>query len=131
MDTSFTNVGRYSKPQPCLMPGVDSTLLKIPRWKYIVVSDLSKAFYQIPLSRGLMKFCGVVTPFKDVSVYTCCGMGIPGSETAFEEVMHHVLGDLLQAGCIGKIADDLYCGMRYSSGALHVLAVGPLGFRPL
>ena len=92
------------------MPDIDSTLLKIARWKYIVVSDLFKAFYQIPLSKGSMRYCGVVTPFKGVRVYTRCAMGIPGSETALEELMCRVLGDLLQEGCVAKIADDLYCG---------------------
>lgn len=29
--TAFTNVGRYSKPRPSLMPDVDSTLLRIAR----------------------------------------------------------------------------------------------------
>ena len=57
-----------------------------------------------------MKYCGVGTPFKGVRVYKRCGMGIPGSETAVEELMCHVLGDLLQEGCVTKIADDLYCG---------------------
>ncbi|CAB4011319.1 Hypothetical predicted protein [Paramuricea clavata] len=37
-------------------------------------------------------------------------MGMPGSETALEELMCRVLGDLLQNGCVAKIADDLYCG---------------------
>ena len=108
--TAFTDVGRYSKPQPSLMPDVDSTLLKIACWKYIIVSDLSQAFYQIPLAKNSMKYCGVVTPFKGVRVYTRCAMGIPGSETALEELMCRVLGDLLQEGCVAKIADDLYCG---------------------
>ena len=108
--TAFTDVGRYSKPQPSLMPDVDSTLLKIAYWKYIIVSDLSQAFYQIPLAKNSMKYCGVVTPFKGVRVYRRCAMGIPGSETALEELMCRVLGDLLQEGCVAKIADDLYCG---------------------
>ena len=105
--TAFTDVGRYSKPRPSLMPDVDSTLLRIARWKYIIVSELSQAFYQIPLSRRSMKFCGVVTPFKGVRVYTRCAMGIPGSETAFEELMCRVLGDRLQEGSVTTIADDI------------------------
>ena len=36
-------------------------------------------------------------------------MGMPGSETALEEVMCRVLGSLLQDGSVAKIADDLYC----------------------
>ena len=37
-------------------------------------------------------------------------MGMPGSETALEELMCRVLGDLLQDGIVAKLADDLYCG---------------------
>lgn len=108
--TAFSDVGRYSKPQPSLMPDVDSTLRQIACWKYIVVSDLTSAFYQIPLAKESMKFCGVATPFRGVRVYTRCAMGMPGSETALEELMCRVLGDLLQDGVVAKLADDLYCG---------------------
>ena len=64
--SAFTDVGRYSKPQPSLMPDVDSTLRKIACWRYIFVSDLSQSFYQIPLSKNSLKYCGVATPFKGV-----------------------------------------------------------------
>ena len=37
-------------------------------------------------------------------------MGMPGSETAVEELMCCVLGLLLKDGVVAKIADDLYCG---------------------
>lgn len=40
-------------------------------------------------------------------VYT---MGMPGSETALEELVCRVLGDLLQEGVVVKLPDDLYCG---------------------
>ena len=92
------------------MPDVDSTLRQIACWRYIIVSDLSQSFYQIPLSNNSLKYCGVATPFKGVRVYTRCAMGMPGSETALEELMCRVLGDLLHNGCVAKIADDLYCG---------------------
>ena len=61
--TAFTDVGSHSNPQPSLMPDVDSTLLKIACWN-TPVSDLSHVFYQIPLAKNSMKYCGVVTPFK-------------------------------------------------------------------
>ncbi len=108
--TAFADVGRYSKPQPSLMPNVDATLRLIAQWRYIVATDLTKAFYQIPLSKSSMKYCGVVTPFKGVRVYARCAMGMPGSETALEELTCRVLGDLLQQGQMAKVADDLYCG---------------------
>ena len=42
--TAFAEVGRYSKPQPSLMPDVDSTLRNIARWKYLITSDLTSVF---------------------------------------------------------------------------------------
>ena len=117
--TAFADVGRYSKPQPSLMPDVDSTLRKIGQWRYIIASDLTNAFYQIPLSRESMKYCGVATPFRGVRVYTRTAMGMPGSETALEELMCRVLGDLLVEGVVVKLADDLYCGGDTPTALLH------------
>ena len=108
--TAFADVGRYSKPQPSLMPDVDSTLRTIAPWKYIIKTDLTRAFYQIPLSKSSLKYCGVATPFRGIRVYTRSAMGMPGSETVLEELMCRVLGDLLQEGHVAKLADDLYCG---------------------
>ena len=88
--TAFSDVGRYSKPQPSLMPDVDVTLRKIAQWQYIATTDLSKELYQIPLSRESMKYCGVVTPFRGVRVYARSAMGMPGSETALEELLCRV-----------------------------------------
>ena len=98
--TAFAEIGRYSKPQPSLMPDVDSILRSIARWKYLTTSDLTIAFYQIPLSKFSMKFCRVATPY----------CGIPGFETALEELMFRVLGNCIQDGIVAKLADDLYCG---------------------
>ena len=117
--TAFSDVGRYSKPQPSLLPDVDSILRRIADWKYIAVTDLTKAFFQIPLSRESMKYCGVVTPFRGVRVYTRAAMGMPGSETALEELTCRVLGDLLEEGVVTKLADDLYCGGDSPTALLH------------
>lgn len=35
---------------------------------------------------------------------------MPGSETALEELMCHMLGDFVEEGFEAKLADDLYCG---------------------
>ena len=52
-------------------------------WEYIIVTDLLKSFYQIPLSKESMKFCGVATPFKGIRLYTRCAMGMPISSDEF------------------------------------------------
>ncbi len=108
--TAFADVGRFCKPSPSMMPDVDSTLRSIACWKYIIITDLTSAFYQIPLSVPSMKYCGVVTPYKGVLIYKRSAMGMPGSETALEELLCRVMGSLLQEGVVAKLADDLYCG---------------------
>ena len=57
-----------------------------------------------------MKYCGIATPFKGVRVYARSAMGMPGSETALEELLCRVLGEQLTAGGVTKLADDIYCG---------------------
>ena len=57
-----------------------------------------------------MKYCGVVAPFRGVRVYARSAMGMPGSETALEELLCRVLGDLLEEGVVARLADDVYCG---------------------
>ena len=108
--TDFGEVAHYAKPQPSLMPDMDSILRSISQWKYIIQSDLCKAYFQIPLEPSSMKFCGVATPFKGVRVYVRSAMGMPGSESALEEVMCRVLGTMIEAGQVVKLADNLYCG---------------------
>ena len=135
--TAFADVGRYAKPQPSLMPDVDSTLRKIGQWKHIIATDLTNAFYQIPLSKASMKYCGVATPYRGVRVYTRCAMGMPGSETALEELMCRVLGDLLLEGIVVKLADDLFCGgetpeelLKNWARVLHALRQSSLHLSP-
>ena len=47
-------------------------------------------------------------------------MGMPGSESAIEELMSRVLGDLIVEGNVTKIADDLYCGANSIEDLFHV-----------
>ena len=46
-------------------------------------------------------------------------MGMPGSETALEEMMCRVLGDFIEEGFVAKLADDLYCGADFPEALLH------------
>ena len=101
------------------MPDVESTLRTIASWQYIITIDLTSAFYQIPLDKDSMKYCGVATPYKGIRVYTRSAVGMPGSETALEELISRVLGDLLHEGVVTKLADDLYCGGDTPEAVLH------------
>ena len=70
--TAFTEEGRYSKPKPSLMPDVDSILRSIACWKYIVVSDLTNAFYQIPLSNDSQILRSGDTISRCTRLHTVC-----------------------------------------------------------
>ena len=59
-----------------------------------ISSDITSVFYHIPLAKESMEYCGVATPFRGVRVYVSTSMGMPGSETALEELLCRVLGDL-------------------------------------
>jgi len=43
------------------MPNVDGVLREIGKWRYMVINDLLKSFFQIPLAHSSMKYCGVDT----------------------------------------------------------------------
>ena len=108
--TAFSEVGQYAKPQPALMSNINDTLRTIANWDYIIKTDCTSAYWMMPLSKDSMKFCGVATPYKGVRVYTRAAMGMPGSESALEELLSRVLGNLIAEGKVAKVADDLYAG---------------------
>lgn len=108
--TSFGQVGEYAKPQPTLMSNVEDALRQIGQWKHIIKTDLKNAYYQIPLEKDSMRYAGVATPFRGTYVYCRSVMGLPGSESALEEMLSRVLGDLILQRGVVKLADDLYCG---------------------
>ena len=108
--TSFGEVAAHNKPTPTATPSTDSVIQHFGRWKYIIKTDLKKAYFQIPLHPSSRKYCGVNTPFKGVRVYCRAAMGMPGSESALDELMSRILGDLIQAGLVQRVADDLYIG---------------------
>ena len=70
--TAFAEVGQYAKPQPSLMPDVDSTLSQIARWKLVITTDLMREFYQILSPKVSMKYHCVVTRF----VVCVCILGV-------------------------------------------------------
>ena len=135
--TAFSEIGEYSKPQPSVMPNVEATLRTIGRWRYIIKTDLKQAYFQIPLSKDSKRYAGTASPFKGVRVFNRAAMGLPGSETALEELMNRVAGDLIMEGCAAKVADDCYCGgdtvdeaLRAWERLLAAFASNNLGLNP-
>ena len=92
------------------MPDTNTVLRQIGNWTYIIKTDLTSAYWQLPLKKESMKYCGVATPFKGIRVYSRGAMGMPGTETALEELLSRILGDQITEGGVTKLADDLYIG---------------------
>lgn len=108
--TDFGSIAPYCRPTPSLMPKIESVLLKVASWKHIITTDLTEAYYQLPLRKSSMKYCGIVSPFKGLFVYRVGCMGLPGVEVALEELTCRIFGDLVQLGVMAKVADDIYIG---------------------
>ena len=80
-------------------------------WKYIIKTDLTAAFFQIPVTKSAMRYLGTITPYKGLRVYTCAVMGAPGSSEHLHELLSRVFGDMLYDGFLITIADDCHvCG---------------------
>lgn len=85
-------LGRFSTPQPSLRPDIDSTLRTMGQWKFLIVTDLTRPLYQISLSRSSIKYCGTLTPYKDIRVNIKRAKRMPGSEIALEKLMCRIFG---------------------------------------
>ena len=76
--TAFTSIGEYCKTLPISMPTVDDILRTIASWKYLIKTDLRDSFYQVPLDRSSMKWCGTQTPYRGLRCYAVSAQGMPG-----------------------------------------------------
>ena len=56
---------------------------------------------------------------KVLESFNRAAMGLPDSETALEELMNRVAGELVMEGCVAKVADDCYCGGDTIDSALN------------
>ena len=108
--TSFNRLAQYVKPPPSRSTSTEEILAFLSKWKHVIKTDMTKQFYQLPLDRQSMKYVGTLTPFKGLRIYCRAAMGMPGSTENLDELMSRVLGDLLHAGFIAKISDDIYVG---------------------
>lgn len=108
--TDFSSIADHCRPTPSLLPNVDTTLRNIGNWNYVIKTDMTSAYFQIPLKKSSKKYAGVHTPYKGLRVYNVGCMGLPGVEVALEELTCLLVGDLVQEGKVAKVADDLMIG---------------------
>jgi hypothetical protein len=108
--TAFNAIASYAKPPPSRPTSTDRVLSFLAGFNYIIKTDMTKQFFQLSMRKSSMQYLGTLTPYKGLRVYTRAAMGMPGSTEHLDELMSRVLGDLMQAQSVMKLADDLYIG---------------------
>ena len=106
--TAFNDLSAFCRLPPSKASKINDVLQKIGSYKYIIKTDLTSSFFQIKMSKASIPYLGTLTPFKGIRVYARAAMGMPGSSEYLDELMSRVVGHMLMAGTILKIADDLY-----------------------
>ena len=84
--TAFNSLSQYVKILPTASTSCDSVLQKISLFTYLIKTDLTKSFFQIPLAKSSIPYLGTVTPFKGLQVYLRSAMGMPGSSEYLQEL---------------------------------------------
>ena len=105
--TAFNNIGTYAKPSRSRTTTTEDVFRFLARHKYVIKTDMTKQFFQLPKQKPSMKYLDVLTPCKGLRVFTRAVMGMPGSTEHLDELMSRVIGDLMHQGRVMKIADDL------------------------
>ena len=112
--TAFNELGHYTTVLPTASPTSDDVLRRLSSFKYMVKTDLTKSFFQIPLTKESMPYLATVTPFKGIRVYLRSAMGQPGASEHLRELLTRVLGDFMKEGFVIAKDDDLYVGSFHS-----------------
>ena len=108
--TAFNELCQYTKVLPVVSQKCDDVLRRLSSWRYLIKTDLTKNFFQIPLEKDSIPYLATTTPFKGLRVYLRSAMGMPGSSEYLQELTACVFGDFIQEGFVLVIADDLHIG---------------------
>ena len=107
---NFGPVNDKIKPIPSHVAKTDDVLIKLGRWKEIIIFDLYNGYFQIKMSDKSIPWLGVQTPFGGLRVIARSGQGLLGQAEEFDEVLAKVLKQELMDGICTKIVDDIYVG---------------------
>ncbi len=116
--TAFNDLGHFTNVPPTIGPTSNDILRCLSSFKYLIKSDLTKAFFQIPLDKKSIPYLGTVTPFRGMYVYTRSAMGQPGASEHLRELLTRVFGDYLREGFLIVKDDDMYIGSNEVSDLL-------------
>ena len=107
---NFGPINEKIKPIPAHVATTEDVLIKLGRWREIIIFDLYNGYFQIKMSKKSIPWLGVQTPFGGLRVISRSGQGLLGQAEEFDEVLAKVLGEELKEGICTKIVDDIYVG---------------------
>ena len=107
---NFGPINDKIKPPPIHVPKTEDILIKLGRWKYIIIFDLLSGYFQNHMSPDSIPWLGVQTPFGGLRVISRSGQGLMGMGEEFDELLAKVLKEELKEGICDKIVDDVAVG---------------------
>ena len=107
---NFGPINDKIKPIPSHVATTDDVLIKLGRWKELIIFDLYNGYFQIKMSDKSIPWLGVQTPFGGLRAISRSGQGLLGQAEEFDEVLAKVLKEELKEGICTKIVDDIYVG---------------------
>ena len=107
---NFGPVNDKIKPVPIHVTKTEDMIIKLGRWKYIIVFDLFSGYFQNHMDPKDIPWLGVQTPFGGLRVIGRSAQGLGGQGEEFDELLAKVLKQELQDGICEKIVDDVVVG---------------------
>ena len=107
---NFGPLNNKIKPVPIHVTKTEDLLIKLGRWKYIIIFDLHNGYFQNHMAPEAIPWLGIQTPFGGLRVMSRSGQGLMGMAEEFDELIAKILKQELKDGICDKIVDDVVIG---------------------
>ena len=107
---NFGPINDLIKPMPTHVNKTEDMLIKLGRWKYVIIFDLKSGYFQNHMHPSAIPWLGVQTPFGGLRVISRSGQGMMGMGEELDELLAKVLKPELKEGICDKIVDDVVVG---------------------
>ena len=79
------------KPVPIHVTKTEDLLIKLGRWKHLIIFDLYNGYFQNHMASEALPWLGVQTPFGGLRVVARSGQGLMGMAEEFDELMAKII----------------------------------------
>lgn len=117
----YRKLNKVTLPDPYCMPLIEELLNVVGQASYLSKLDLSKGFYQVPLSDAAREKSAIITPFGKFE-YTRMPFGMRNAPASFQRLMDSVLNDC-QDFSRAYIDDVLIYSRSWQEHLFHISSV--------